>query len=332
MACFFIIGVVTAWSGFNYPIIYYNMDVMDFQPYHVAKLVLSFCLLVMGMILLKGPHITIGILSILTGISTFTYSFTEVAFNMNGDPLLDFVLCFPIMLIAVFNLINHKRFRAVTIGIQGLSMLITCTITNSDLVLIGGVGFMISGLMFMFLGITGLVKNTESEEKEDRDHGFEMMAIAGFLLMAIYAILSSVEDYDNGYYVVSLTISTIITIISIRCLLDGIVIEGVMQFMFGFSGIIFAIGRAFGGEGYVITDLGIATVIGFCGLMMLLRKQYVLAIGALLFSAMVIPGMIFEQGFSWAFGSSMMAPFLIYYSISRWIYLESKREILPLWE
>lgn len=332
MASFFIIGLVTAWSGFNHPMMYFEIDVMGFEPYHITKLILSGSLITMGLIMVKSPYITVGILSLLIGTSTFSFSLSELAYDIEGDFILDRLLFIPVLTIAVFNILNRYRFRGISIGILSISMLISSTFSGTAFAILTGGGFILSGFMLMILGITGLVKNSTTDLDEERDYGFEMVSISGFLCIGLYSILSSIETYATGYYVVSLTLSVIITVISVRGLLDGIIIEGVMMFMYGFSGIAFAIGRAFGGVGYVITDLGVACIIGICGLMLLLRKQRFLGFGCCMFSLMVIPGSLFEQGFSWTFGSLFLGPCLLYYAVSRWIYLETGNELLPMLE
>lgn len=332
MVAYFIMGVVTAWSGFYYLITHYNIEFLDYEPYQVTKLILSGCLLLLSLLMIKGPHMTTAMLTLFVAVSTFSFSFSALFMDIEGDPILDILLSIPIMAISFFNYHNGRSFRGSAIFILALSMLLSSSVSNPELNPLEGLAFIISGIMMMLIGIFSLVRGNKAESDDNRDYGFEMVAVAGFLLMGIYAILSSVDVYDMRYYVVALTLAITITSISLQGLLDGILVESLIQFMFGFSGILFSIGRMFGGEGYVITDLAIASVIGVCAIMLVLRKQYVIGIGTGLFSLLVIPGFIFEQGVSWGIGSLIMAPFIMYYSISRWIYIETRKEILPLLE
>ena len=332
MASFFIVGVVTAWSGFNYPMMYFNAEFISFEPYHVTKLILSFCLLVMALIMLKSHHMSTAILSSLIGLSTITFSISELFYHIYGDTTMDLVFSFPIIAIAIFKFYQGKRYRGTAIGLLGVSMLILSVFSGSTFSLIGGVGLVISGFMMMLLGIIGLVRNERTMPTEKRDYGYEMVSIAGFMFVSLYCVISSLDIYDYPYYMVSFLLSLSITFIAVWGLMDGILIEGLVQFMYGFSSMIFAVDRLLGGQGYVITDLGFALIIGICGVMLLMRRQYTLAIPCILFGVLIIPGSAFEQGFMWGVASLAMLPFFAYYSISRWLYRDLGKEILPITE
>ena len=159
-----------------------------------------------------------------------------------------------------------------------------------------------------------------------------MVSIAGFMFVSLYCVISSLDIYDYPYYMVSFLLSLSITSIAVWGLMDGVLIESLVQFMYGFSSLIFATDRLLGGQGYVITDLGFALIIGICGGMLLLRRQYTLAIPCILFGVLIIPGSAFEQGFMWGVASLSMLPFFAYYSISRWLYRDLGKEILPITE
>lgn len=332
MASLFIVGVVTAWAGFNYPMSYYGITIIDLKSYQVTKAILSVALIAMALNLVRSHHMNIGILAILTGISTCSFSVTNLIFHAEGDYLMDTFFAFPVMFISVMCITKGQRFMATAIGILSVSMLLTSLFVDSTISLIGGVGLIISGSMLIILGLAGLIRNTRTEVERGRDYVYEMMSIAGFLFIVLYSLISTFETYGTTYYVVSLLLSFVITAVSVMVLMDGILMEGIVQFMYGVSGLLFSIGRLSGGIGYVITDMGIAMVIGVCGLMFFFRRQYTLAIPCTLFSILILPGFFFEQGVSWGFASMTMAPFLLYYSVSRWLYRDTGRQILPITE
>ena len=332
MAALFIVGVVELWAGFNYPMMYFDLDLFGTEPYQITKTILSVSLIIIGLLLMKGPHMTVAMISVITGISASSFSLTNLLFGMGGDYMLDELLSIPLMFIAVLYRLRKERYRAYATGIFAISMFVISVFSEYRLSLFGGFGLLISGFMFMLLGMFGLIRKKVICYSGERDYGYEMVSIAGFMFVSLYCVISSLDIYDYPYYMVSFLLSLYITFIAVWGLMDGILIEGLVQFMYGFSSLIFAIDRLLGGQGYVITDLGFALIIGICGVMLLMRRQYTLAIPCILFGVLIIPGSAFEQGFMWGVASLAMLPFFAYYSISRWLYRDIGKEILPITE
>ena len=332
MAALFIIGIVTLWAGFNYPLTYFNLELFDPEPYNIIKTILSFSLICMGLVLVKSHHMTVAMLSIIVGISACSFSVTDFLFHMSGDYLMDLLFAFPLMIIAVFYFIQGRRYRGYATSIFSVSMVVLSVFSEYKLSLLGGFGLLISGAMFMLLGVIGLLRKETIIYDSEADYGFEMVSIAGFMFMTLYTIISSFEVYDYTFYVVSLLLSVVIVSIGIIGLMDGVLLESLMQFMYGFACLIFAVDRLFGGEGYVITDSGVGIIIGVCGIMFLMRRQFTLAIPCILFGLIIVSGFEFKQGFVWAIASLSMTPFIAYYCLSRWLYRETGKEILPMTE
>ena len=332
MAALFIVGVVELWAGFNYPMMYFDLNLFGAEPYQITKTILSVSLIIIGLLLMKGPHMTVAMISVITGISASSFSLTNLLFGMGGDYMLDELLSIPLMFIAVLYRLRKERYRAYATGIFAISMFVISVFSEYRLSLLGGFGLLISGFMFMLLGMFGLIRKKVICYSGDRDYGFEMVSIAGFMFVSLYCVISSLDIYDYPYYMVSFLLSLSIIFIAVWGLMDGVLIESLVQFMYGFSSLIFATDRLLGGQGYVITDLGFALIIGICGVMLLLRRQYTLAIPCILFGVLIIPGSAFEQGFMWGVASLSMLPFFAYYSISRWLYRDLGKEILPITE
>ena len=332
MASLFIVGVVLLWAGFNYPLTFFNVILFDPEPYNIIKTILSVSLICMGLILVKSHHMTVAIIAIITGISAGSFSATSLMFHMGGDYLMDLLFAFPLLLIAILYFFQGRRYRGYATGMFSVSLVVMSMFSEYRLSLIGGFGLLISGGMFMLLGIIGLLRKESVSYDTERDYGFEMVSIAGFMFMTLYTIVSSFEVYDYTFYVVSLMLSLVMVTIAVLGLMDGVLLESLMQFMYGFACLIFATDRLLGGEGYVITDFGAGIIIGICGLMFLLRRQFTLAIPCILFGVLIVPGFEFTQGFIWAIASSAMTPFIAYYSLSRWLYRDIGKEILPITE
>ena len=332
MASLFIIGIVTMWAGFNYPLSYLDLELFDPEPYNIIKTILSFSLICMGLILVKSHHMTVAIIAIIVGISACSFSVTDLLFDRPGDYLMDILFAFPLMIIAVFYLIQGRRYRAYATGIFSISLVVMSVFAEYRLSLLGGFGLLISGTMFMLLGVVGLLRKEKVTYDPEIDYGYEMVSIAGFMFMTLYILISSLEVYDYTFYVVSFMLSSVIVSIAIMGLVDGILLESLVQFMYGFACLIFAIDRLFGGQGYVFTDTAVGIIIGICGVMFLMRRQFTLAIPCILFGILIVPGFEFEQGFIWAIASLSMLPFIGYYCLSRWLYRDTGKEILPITE
>lgn len=333
MATYLILGLTTGWAGFNYLLMIGNGGLISLEPYHVTKIVLSLCALVFSLVLMLSSQVTTGILALFVGLSSFTYSLTTLMFGGSGDPLMDMVYSIPIIMVAVVYFLNKNYFRAIPSLIIGISMFYPYLMSRSGMTVIEGIGLLLAGIMMIMIGFNGLVHTQRSNQvNRSRDYRYEIVVIPGMLLMGVYAVLSSLEYYAIGYYVVSLTLSVTMMVVSYFGLIEGVLLEGITVFFYGLSGVTFAMGAIYGGETYVVTDMCVGLIIGVCGVMYAMRRQWVLAIACITFGIFVVPGFLFPHGVCWRLGSGFMAPFLLYYAVSRWVYAEANIRAITLLE
>jgi hypothetical protein len=157
-----------------------------------------------------------------------------------------------------------------------------------------------------------------------------MLASVCLFIMSTYCIYTYLSPYDDEFYIAALILALVSLFMAISCLQTGISIAGIAVFMYSFSSVIFAIWNILGGVGYAITDLAASCVVGVVGLVLLRNRRYGLGIPFLIFAAITAPGFLYPSGYCWKIGSIILAAFLLYYCISRMIYISTGRKPLPL--
>lgn len=348
VTAFMLIGLLMIWAGLNYLNSFWNFMEVEDGAYDVTKSIISAFVLVFSIHMFSRNLVTEGIVVMFTGISSLSFSLGALLLNVQGYEVLDILFSIGIYIAAIL-FIGRKNYL---LGLASLSFAVSISfayaIKTDGLNVLVGAGLMISGLFFAYysfgnliLGETGknILHVTQNSRpvavEEDRDRSFELVIVAGMYTFATLTLLVGYEflfvDYTSvPYCVAEFFLSLAVMAFALYALVRGMIPEGIMMLMFGLSCFIFATVVIFGFAPSSLIDIITSLVLGITGAAFLLRKEVMLSVISLLFLAGGILEAVFELYFLGGVFISIMGILAMYYAVSRWVLMETGKEILPI--
>lgn len=334
MMSFLIAGIVMLWTGFNYLLIYLRPDMLTPDSYNLMKLLLSSVLIVMSLMLFRRDILMEGILLLYMGLSLFSFSVSYLFMGGDGSYIMDAVYCIPVLVCTVIFIINRERLVSIASVFLSISMVYPVITGGDGESVLQGICIVASGLLLVHVGSYGLYSDRVLFESThvnmDESQVKDMLTSVSLFIMATYCIYTYLSPYNDEFYIAAAILALVSMFMSISCLQRGVSTVGIAAFMYSFASVIFAIWNILGGAGYAITDLAASCVIGVIGLVLLRDHRFALGIPFVIFGAITAPGFLFTEGYCWKIGSIILAAFLLYYCISRMVYIATGRKPLPV--
>ena len=334
MMSFLIAGLVMLWTGFNYLLIFFRPDMFTPDSYNLLKLLLSLVLIVMSLLLFRRNILMEGIMLMYTGLSLFSFSVTYLFMGGTGSYVMDGVYCIPVLTCTLIFILNKERLMSLASVLLSLSMVYPVIMGHDSESIVQGLCILASGVVLMHIGFYGLYSDRvvfrSIHSNMDDEKINQMLASVCLFILSTYCIYTYLSPYDEEFYMAALILALVSLFMAISCLQRGVSTEGLAVFIYSFSSVIFTIWNLLGGMGYAIIDLAASCIIGVIGLVLLRKRRFGLGIPFIIFAAITAPGFLYPEGYCWKIGSIILAVFLLYYCISRMIYIATGRKPLPV--
>lgn len=330
LAAFVVTGLLLFWSGLNYLNSFYDFMGTGNGAYNIVKLTITVFVIALGIASTSVGRFTEGISITCIGLSSIAFSITSMVFDVDGLTLLDVLISIPLFISTIIYAHRKQHLRSIASLILGLSLSYPFIADLSGMTEIVGIGTMVSGLLYAYVGMEGLIvednrkKNKSAKkdwiEKLGNDPAYEMTVIPCFFILGLLSIMSALSDNSSiEFAVASASLSIIIIAMAIRGLIGGIILEGVVALMYALCSMTYAIVVMADCTMIPLIELLFAITILCCGIGFILRKEFVPGIGFIIFGIVTAIIWTFDADMSWEYGSYILAIFTLAYSTYRWL-------------
>lgn len=344
---FLLVGFLTLWAGVKTLNGIYEFTVIDSGAYDVTKIIISGFVIFSAFNMFSRGLITEGLLVTITGISSISFSIGTLLLNVQGYVMLDLFLSIGIYLcaIAFLNRRNYLLFLASLLF--AISISVCNFLPTENQAIFASVILSLSGVLFIYysmgnliLGETGknllgVTQNKKNANVEHKDKPYELVSIAGVFFFSILAILVgyqfiAVNYISITYCVAEFSLSAAVIIFAMYALTKGMIPEGTMMLMFGISCFTFATVAMVGYVPSFVVDFFTSVVIGVASIAFLLRREWIMFAATFCFCVGGLAEALFSEYYIAGILIVATGIFLLYYSICRWLYLESGKAYLPI--
>ena len=346
VTAFLFLGLMIIWTGVYYLNSLWNILEIDSESYHITKLIISLLTLIFAWNIFSKSMITEGLLILIASISSIVFSMGSLLFDAKGYGLLDILFALGIFISALIILRKKNYIICIASIILAFSMSLMHIYDSSVII---DVLFIISGLMYTYYAFGNIIYGETGKnifrvtqnivmEKDERIHDrpYELSIVVGLYLFATLIIMIGIEYFlisedVLSYCLAEVTLAASIMAFAIYALIKGIIAEGMMMLIYSVAGFIFSFIILSGYAPTDYVDIIMCIVMLACSISFLIRKDYMLFVSTfLLFIGEVlelsIPELYEINGIMLMLSGAIM----IYYSVSRWIVVETGKEILPV--
>lgn len=348
VTAFMLIGLLMIWAGLNYLNGFWHFMEVEDGAYDVTKSIISAFVLIFSLHMFSRNLVTEGIVVMFTGISSLSFSLGALFLNVQGYEILDIIFSIGIYIAAVLFIYRKNYLLGIACFSFAVSISFAYLIKTDGLNVLVGAGLMISGVFFTYYSFGNLIlgetgKNifcvTQNKKfvgnESDRDRPFELVIIAGLYTFATLVLFVGYQfifvNYTSvPYCVAELFLSLAVMFFAVYALVRGMIPEGIMMFMFGLSCFIFATVVIFGYAPSSLIDIITSLVLGIVGIAFIVRREIILSSVSLLFFFGGITEAVFHMYVLGGVFITLMGIFAMYYSVSRWVFMETGKEIFPI--
>jgi hypothetical protein len=344
LTAFLVTGLLLIWSGVNYVNGYWHFMTTDPNAYNLTKIIMSSFVAILALFMFSRYMITEGIMTLFISLSSLSFSIGSLLLNVSGYEVLDFMLSIGIY-IASFMLLHRGNHMLGTAGLcLAVSISFAYLIKTDGLNVVTGGGLLASGIIMIYyasgnliLGDTGknimhVTQSHAAESAPKADGPYALTVVAGLYTFATMELLVGYQfifvDYISiPYCVAEMLMALTLIMFAMFAVYKGMIPEGTLILMFGLSCLTFSTVALSGFSSSFLVDLMISAVIVVIGVAFVIRKDRMLGISALLFSA---GGFTEVAGYYLPGGILILAAgaIMFYYAVSRWIVMETGTEPL----
>lgn len=229
---------------------------IDTDTFNMAKLIMMFLVLVMGVYALSQHAVMEGTVMLLSGISAVVLSASELLGQYGGLDIMDVLIGFSFILISLSFLARRDFTLAIGTIVLGVGTITYPFFGDVSYLITGSTSFVAGALYTMYGFIAWFHVCTHKEEypwqnDEIADSANDAVGTAGFLIMGILSIIVGLYYLNNvlhfmdipsiPYNIVKVLMAAMILYYAALALRDGAITSGMMSLFFGSSTFTFSV-------------------------------------------------------------------------------------------
>jgi len=348
ITAFMLAGALALWSGLFYLNADWQFMTVDPAAYHFTRIFLAVFVLMFALHLFFREIVTEGLVILYTAVSCAAFSICALVLGLDGDATTDAIMAPGILLAAL--MFFHRRnylLGAATIAFT-VAFVLGQLFGSAAGHQATGVCLVAAGVLYIYyacgnliLSETGrnLLRVTQNQvlppEAPDRDHAYELVAVAGFFVFSTLMIqlgyqFAAVPTPSRSICVAELFLALTAVGFAVYALVRGIVLEGTLMLVFGLSCSIFSAIVLVGYTPSLAVDFFVGVVAVVVGISFVLRGERLLMVGTLLLAAGELTATLLGAFVLGGYAILAGAVCLGYFAVSSWIVLETGRDLLPV--
>jgi len=341
-ACFIMLGflliIMAMWSLRSY-----TDPMMGHETYNLMRTIMSLVTIIFSLEAMRCRCISEGMLLLMAGLSSLIFSISEVSF---GSTALSITYIFFSAGFLSSGYVFYKRKQMIiTVGTLIFSSSILLPVFFSDQYdLITGVGFMVSGLVFLINGCYDTIRIGSGKELNryvgykdvcsKEEYAQMLVSTAGILSFATlslvlgYYVLDT-SGHSTSLYVVKFLLSIVVIMFGIYALGNGIVAEGLMMFILALSTLSGSVLSLMHIESPASLDMILSMVYIALSIGFFIKREILLFMTCVLIFIVLFMESFTHQAEMFEVAITILKVISAYIAIAALLFFETGKEVLP---